>query len=172
MTHTGLSVSHPCNSGLCKDRGSSFQRGCSIVRGRIMHPIVLQAMLSTCAFCCCCFLFKKKKIFFWLHWVLVAAGGIVSCGKWTLSCGMWGLIRWPGRNPRHPALGAQSLSHWDHQGSPSTWALWTSGVQGSAGERRSHPFGGICVKQRGMCVKRHLAPFQSLCSVVLRARTL
>ena len=29
-----------------------------------------------------------------------------------LSCGMWGLVPWPGIEPRPPALGVQSLSHW------------------------------------------------------------
>ena len=28
------------------------------------------------------------------------------------SCGMWDLVSRPGIEPRHPALGAQSLSHW------------------------------------------------------------
>ena len=29
-----------------------------------------------------------------------------------LSCGTWDLVSWPGIEPRPPALGAQSLSHW------------------------------------------------------------
>ena len=28
------------------------------------------------------------------------------------SCGMWDLVPWPGIDPRPPALGARSLSHW------------------------------------------------------------
>ena len=35
-----------------------------------------------------------------------------SCGTWTLSCGMWDLVPWPRMEPRSPALGAWSLSHW------------------------------------------------------------
>ena len=35
-----------------------------------------------------------------------------SCGKRILSCSMWDLVPWPGIEPRTPALGAQSLSHW------------------------------------------------------------
>ena len=31
---------------------------------------------------------------------------------WTLSWGLWDLVPWPGMEPRPPALGAQSLSHW------------------------------------------------------------
>ena len=56
-------------------------------------------------------LLKKKKkphslfLFIWLHWVLVAAYKIFSCG-------MWGLIPWPGIEPRCPVLGAWSVSHW------------------------------------------------------------
>ena len=48
----------------------------------------------------------------WLHWVLIAARGIFSCGLWTLSCGMWGLVPGPGIELGRPALGAWSLSHW------------------------------------------------------------
>ena len=28
------------------------------------------------------------------------------------SCGLWDLVSWPGLEPRPPALGVQSLSHW------------------------------------------------------------
>ena len=38
-----------------------------------------------------------------------------SCGMWDFffsGCGMWDLGPWPGIEPRHPALGVQSLSHW------------------------------------------------------------
>ena len=31
---------------------------------------------------------------------------------WTLSCDTWDLVPWPGIEPRSPALGAWSLSHW------------------------------------------------------------
>ena len=41
----------------------------------------------------------------WLCWVLVAAWEIFSSE-------MWDLVPWPGIEPRPPALGAQSLSHW------------------------------------------------------------
>ena len=51
----------------------------------------------------------KKCI--WLHYMLVEALGIFSWGIWTLSY-MWALVPWPGMEPRPPALGAQSLSHW------------------------------------------------------------
>ena len=32
----------------------------------------------------------------WLHWVLIAACRIFSCGMWILSCSMWDLVLWPG----------------------------------------------------------------------------
>ena len=44
-------------------------------------------------------------------WVLVAAWGIFSCVIWTLSCGMWDLVPWPGIKPGPPALGEQSLNY-------------------------------------------------------------
>ena len=37
-----------------------------------------------------------------------------------LSCSMWDLVPWPGMEPKLPALGAQSLSHWTIREVPST----------------------------------------------------
>ena len=53
----------------------------------------------------------------WLHRVLVRALDISSCGMWTLSCSILGLVPWPGMELRTPALRAQSQPL-DHQGSP------------------------------------------------------
>ena len=50
-------------------------------------------------------IFIRFYLFVWLHWVLVAACRISSCG-------MWDLGPQPGIKPRSPALGVQSLSHW------------------------------------------------------------
>ena len=36
-----------------------------------------------------------------------------------LSCGMWNLVPEPGIEPRPPALGVRSPSHWNTQRSPS-----------------------------------------------------
>ena len=44
-------------------------------------------------------------IYMWLYQVLVAAHEIFSCS-------MWDLVSWPEIEPRPPALGALSLSHW------------------------------------------------------------
>ena len=52
------------------------------------------------------------KIFVWLHLVFITARRIFSCGVWTLSCSMQDLVPWPRIEPRPPALGAQSPSHW------------------------------------------------------------
>ena len=62
-----------------------------------------------------------KYLFIWLYQVLVAACRIFSCNMRTLSCGMWDLlvVPWPGIKPGLLALTAWSLSHRDHQGSPS-----------------------------------------------------
>ena len=46
-------------------------------------------------------------LFIWLLRVLVVAGGLLSCGMWTLSS----LIPWPGIKPGPPALGSRSLNH-------------------------------------------------------------
>ena len=57
--------------------------------------------------------------------IFVATCGIFSCGMWTLSCGMWDLVPQPGMEPRPPALGARSLSHWITRGVPQShsWFL-------------------------------------------------
>ena len=60
----------------------------------------------------CPLYFLKKHLFIWLCRVLVAALGILSCCVRSLSCGMWGLVPWPGIKPGPPALGVRSLSHW------------------------------------------------------------
>ena len=46
-----------------------------------------------------------KYSFNWLHWVLV-----VAC--MVFSCGMWNLVPSSGTEPGHPVLGAQNLSLW------------------------------------------------------------
>ena len=48
----------------------------------------------------------------WLHWVLAVACRILDATYGNFSCGMWDLVAWLGLLPRHPALGAQRLSHW------------------------------------------------------------
>lgn len=47
---------------------------------------------------------QKLSLFLWLHRVLVAAQGILSCDIWTLSFSMWDLAPWPGIKPRPSAL--------------------------------------------------------------------
>ena len=44
---------------------------------------------------------------------LVVGRGIFSCSMWTLSCGMWDLVPWPGIKPRPSASKGQSLSPWN-----------------------------------------------------------
>ena len=63
----------------------------------------------------CVCLFKKILfiyLFIWPHWVLVAACRTISCGLWTLSCDMWGLVPWPEMEPGPPVSGVWSPSHW------------------------------------------------------------
>ena len=60
-----------------------------------------------------CFL-KNTYLFIWLHQVLVAACRVfdLRCGLQTLRCGTWDLVPLSGIEPRPPALGSRSLSHW------------------------------------------------------------
>ena len=81
------------------------------------------------------FFYFSKFIFNWrpsgfLNYLFIW----LSCGTWALpsslwhaksfSCAMWDLAPWPGIEPRPPALGVQSLSHWKHQGSPYPFICW------------------------------------------------
>ena len=50
-----------------------------------------------------------------------------SGGMWTLSCGTWYLVPQPGMEPRPPALGVGSLSHWTTREVPPlpfSWECW------------------------------------------------
>ena len=58
------------------------------------------------------FIKKITYLYICLYWDLVVAGGIFSCGMWTLSCSTWDLVPWSGIESRPPAWGAWSLSHW------------------------------------------------------------
>ena len=85
------------------------------------------------SYCCCCSYHWTRHLFlllysswvffflifiylFWLYRVLVAVRGIffflvAACGLLVAAC-MWDLVPWPGIEPRPPALGAWSLTHW------------------------------------------------------------
>ena len=54
--------------------------------------------------------------FIWPKWVSVVACRICSCSMRALSCCMWDLVPWLGIEPRPPALGVWSLSHWTTRG--------------------------------------------------------
>ena len=55
----------------------------------------------------------KKNYLFWLCWILVVARriSVVAWERLVAAC-MWDLVPRPGIEPRPPALGAQSLTHW------------------------------------------------------------
>ena len=61
---------------------------------------------------CFVFVFLIIYLFTWLHWALVVALRIFSCGIRTLSCSMWDLVPWPGVEPGPSALGVRCLRHW------------------------------------------------------------
>ena len=72
-------------------------------------------------------------LFIWLHWILVAAGRIFSCG-------MWNLVPQPGIKPRPPALGAWSPSHWATRKVPWASFLYTNNEPFAKGIKRTIPF--------------------------------
>ena len=75
----------------CSIQALSEVSGCPLTLVRRTTPFSLMAI----------FFFK----FIWQCRILVSALGIFSCS-------MWDLVPWLGIKPSHPALGAQSLSHW------------------------------------------------------------
>ena len=101
-------------------RSRSHQLFC--VGGCRSMKVFQEEVLSQLSFC---FYFL---IFIWLHWVLVAACRIFSCGMRTLSFGMWDLVPWPGTEPGLPALGVRSLSHWTIREVPSAEFFFLSWI--------------------------------------------
>ena len=93
----------------------------SIQRQRVSLPSPTPSdkllLLPGCVF----FFFNWNLFLICLHWVLAAALGsllfvaacrLFSCRRWTLGCGIWALVPWPGMEPGPPALGVWSPSHW------------------------------------------------------------
>ena len=85
----------------------------------LLEPGILQLselfgswFVTTCLLNVCLFLIGLF-LFIWLCQVLVLEHGIFN-----LHCDMWDLVPWPGVEPRSPALGALSLSHWPPGESP------------------------------------------------------
>ena len=69
--------------------------------------------------------FLKNYLFIWLYPVLFGTPAHTNWGIWTLSSSLWDLVPWPGIEPRPPALGAWSLSHWT-TGEVSGWIAFYS----------------------------------------------
>ena len=77
---------------------------------------------KTACFCDVCVLKMRHEkslvfsnIYYLFTWLIPVLGGVCkvfSQGMQTLSCSMWGLVPQLGIEPRPPALGTQSLSHW------------------------------------------------------------
>ena len=89
--------------------------------------------------------FLFKYLFVWLYQVLLAACRIFSGNMQTLNCGIWDLlvVPWPGIKPGPLALTAWSLSHWDHQGSPSIHFYSKSLLQAKLKHQVSRLLGGF-----------------------------
>ena len=80
-------------------------------------------------------------------WVLVGSCGsfINSCGMWTLNRGMWDLVPPPGVEPRPPAFGAWSLSHWTSREVPwDFYFLKTANLKESSRQRHTLCSGTFC----------------------------
>ena len=77
----------------------SVKLSCSI-------PMLLMSLnirLSVCAGSCC----GAQDL-----WPLLWYVGSFWCGMWTVSCGMWDLVPWPGTEPWPPAYTMWKLNHW------------------------------------------------------------
>ena len=91
--------------------------------------------------------FKIIYLFTSLCWVLVAMLRICS-----LCCGMWDLVPWPGIEPRPPALGAWSLSHWTTMEAPELVPLNCGSPNSGSGIAPRYGPGGCCEKSLGASV--------------------
>ena len=90
-----------------------------VPRSALITPTKHLSNLSYCLF----------FFFFFLIYLFGCPGshlqhkGTFSCGMWTLSWGMWGLVPWPGIEPGTLALGLWSLRHWTPREVPSCLSL-------------------------------------------------
>ena len=111
-----------------------------------------------------------KYLFIWLHWVLVTPCGIFNLCRImrTLSCGRWDLVPWPGIEPRPPALGVWSFSHWTTREVPSV--VCRLPVEGTVcpqlGPKTapcidSVPFPGCFRHWGGFCLREAILPGQA-----------
>ena len=116
---------HLCNEVTIKTQNEAFWRTSRLVSAsRFGEPLPLP---STCPSCLshptvpelCTF---KTLLIQLAALGLIEACRIFSCGMWTLHCGMWYLVPWPGIKPGPPTLGAKSLSHWITREVP--WAIF------------------------------------------------
>ena len=86
----------------------------SLLHSLLFASISFQVCVCVCV--CVCL------IFIWLHWVLVAASRIFDLcySMWTLSCGMWDLVLWPGIELGPPTLGMYGVfaTHWTTREAP------------------------------------------------------
>ena len=95
-----------------------------------MHTAICVSSLEKCPFkSFVLFSFSEKNVYYlftWLHWVLVVAGGIFSCGMWDLGPWLW-------IEPGPSALGAWSLSCWTTWEVPHLFFLILLFIYGCAG---------------------------------------
>ena len=81
----------------------------------------------------------------------------------TLRCNMWALVPWLGIEPRPPALGAQSLSHWTTREIPSLWfddhddAVPLEGTQSVTVMRHMLFLLYPATYEQGICIQRSTA---------------
>ena len=100
--------------------GSGFI-GLNLLSVSLPHKMgcyTLKKKLSICLFVCI-----RSQLQYPGLSVFVSAGGIFSCVTLTLVCSLWDLVPLPGTEPRPPALGAQSLSHWTPREVPGCYTL-------------------------------------------------
>ena len=83
-----------------------FSRSCCFSKPNIDWSLTLELLLNSNFFLPVYILFFKKNIY------LLGCALIVMWVAAYLNCGIQYIVPWPGIEPKPPALGAQSLSHW------------------------------------------------------------
>ena len=81
-----------------------------------MHEHLNKIKMLNLILCTFTTIFLNYKLccisFFFQYLVISLAPPGLSCIMQTLCCDTWDLVAWPGIEPRPPALGAWTLSHW------------------------------------------------------------
>jgi len=110
----------------CPPDGSHVCAGATVLNNEMNHATLPLKSLQQHCIIFKIFIYLAVVGLSWSTWglpFLSGARGIFSCGMRTLCCNVCDLLLWPGMEPRLPALGVWSLSHWTTREVPALFFL-------------------------------------------------